>query len=377
MGMCILSFERGEKTVSENAIFTFLSSSPHFLLNFRKMDQKLKIRERLLFSFKMGKSAAEACRNVNESFGRDVVSEPTCRRWFTKFREEGENINDKQRSGRPSGLDPEVLRDRMNDQPATSVRKLSAELYSSKSTVHRHLKGLELSKRSGRSVPHDLTQVQKQTRVELAQQLLERLQQQPFLHRIITCDESWVLYDNRAVESQWLAKGQVAQASPKTLWPKKQLLCVWWGVGGVVHWELLPIGGTVNAKVYCQQLQRVHDRLRRPPYTTLSRMGIILQHDGAAPHRANLTQQKIEELGWEVLPHPAHSPDLAPSDYYLFRPLKMFLRGKQFVEADDLENDIRHFFDSKPADWYQRGIEKLPQLWEEVIGANGEYFVEP
>ena len=55
----------------------------------------------------------------------------------------------------------------------------------------------------------------------------------------------------------------------------------------------------------------------------------------------------------------------------------MFLRGKQFVEADDLENDIRHFFDSKPADWYQRGIEKLPQLWEEVIGANGEYFVEP
>ena len=164
------------------------------------------------------------------------------------------------------------------------------------SPLHRHLKGLELSKRSGRSVPHDLTQVQKQTRVELAQQLLERLQQQPFLHRIITCDESWVLYDNRAVESQWLAKGQVAQASPKTLWLKKQFLCVWWGVGGVVHWELLPIGGTVNAKVYCQQLQRVHDRLRRPPYTTLSRMGIILQHDGAAPHRANLTQQKIEEL---------------------------------------------------------------------------------
>ena len=106
-------------------------------------------------------------------------------------------------------------------------------------------------------------------------------------------------------------------------------------------------------------------------------MGIILQHDGAAPHRANLTQQKIEELGWEVLPHPANSPDLAPSDYYLFRPLKMFLRGKQFVEADDFENDIQHFFDSKPADWYQRGIEKLPQLWEEVIGANGEYFVEP
>ena len=86
-------------------------------------------------------------------------------------------------------------------------------------------------------------------------------------------------------------------------------------LGGVVHWELLPIGHTVTAEIYCQQLQRVKDRLRRPPYTTLSRMGIILQHDGAAPHRAKLTQRKIEEFGWELLLHPAHSPDIAPSDY--------------------------------------------------------------
>ena len=95
-------------------------------------------------------------------------------------------------------------------------------------------------------------------------------------------------------------------------------------------------------------------------------MGIILQHDGAAPHRAKLTQRKIEEFGWELL-HSAHSPDIAPSDYYLFRPLKMFLRGKQFEEENDLENDIRQLFDSKPAEWYKKGIEKLPQLWQDVI----------
>ena len=235
------------------------------------MDQKLKIRERMLFSFKMGKSAAETCRNINESFGERVVSETTCRDWFKKFRNEGENIKDKPRSGRPPALDPEVLRDKVNDQPATSVRRLSTELNSSKSTVHRNLIGLDLSKRSGRSVPHDLTAAQKKTRVEIAQQLLKRLQEQPFLHRMITCDESWILYDNRTVESQWLAKGQAAQASPKCLWPKKQLLSVWWNLGGVVHWELLPIGHTVTAEIYCQQLQRVKDRLRRPPYTTLSK----------------------------------------------------------------------------------------------------------
>lgn len=191
------------------------------------MDQKLKVRERLLYAFKMNQTAEEAFKNVNESFGQHVVSRATCFNWFKKFREEGENIEDKQRSGRPPALDSHVLRERVNDQPATSVRRLSAELHSPKSTVHDHLKKLDLSKRSGRSVPHELTPAQKATRVNMAQQLLQRLEQQPFLHRIITCDESWVLYDNRAVEDQWLAPGQVAQATPKQLWPKKQLLCVW------------------------------------------------------------------------------------------------------------------------------------------------------
>ncbi|GFR91526.1 histone-lysine N-methyltransferase SETMAR [Elysia marginata] len=38
-------------------------------------------------------------------------------------------------------------------------------------------------------------------------------------------------------------------------------------------------------------------------------------------HTANLTQQWREHYGWEILRHPAHSPDLAPSDFHLFVPL--------------------------------------------------------
>jgi [histone H3]-lysine36 N-dimethyltransferase SETMAR len=88
-----------------------------------------------------------------------------------------------------------------------------------------------------------------------------------------------------------------------------------------------------------------------------------------------VTQAKIEELGWELLPHPAHSPDLAPSDYYLFRPLKYFLRGQQFNFKEDLEGAAQNFFDSKDAAWYQRGMMKLPILWEKTIESNGDYFV--
>ena len=51
-------------------------------------------------------------------------------------------------------------------------------------------------------------------------------------------------------------------------------------------------------------------RQKRPDKTK-----IILQHDNAKPHTAKLTKAKIQELGWEVLPHSPYSPDIAPSDY--------------------------------------------------------------
>ena len=41
-------------------------------------------------------------------------------------------------------------------------------------------------------------------------------------------------------------------------------------------------------------------------------------------------------LGWEVLPHPAYLPDIAPTDFHLFRKLRNELsdvRFKTFEEA--------------------------------------------
>jgi hypothetical protein len=42
------------------------------------------------------------------------------------------------------------------------------------------------------------------------------------------------------------------------------------------------------------------------------------------------------KLKWDVLPHPPYSPDLAPSDYHLFGPMKRVLRGKRFRNNDEV-----------------------------------------
>ena len=73
---------------------------------------------------------------------------------------------------------------------------------------------------------------------------------------------------------------------------------------------------------------------------------------------------KIKELdGFELLPHPPYSPDLAPSDYYIFRPMAHFLRGRQFKNVEDVKIGVQAFIDSKPKEWFRQGLDELAKRW--------------
>ena len=45
--------------------------------------------------------------------------------------------------------------------------------------------------------------------------------------------------------------------------------------------------------------------------------GILLQQDNARVHTCKIAMDTVERNGYELIPHPAYSPDLAPSDYFL------------------------------------------------------------
>ena len=58
--------------------------------------------------------------------------------------------------------------------------------------------------------------------------------------------------------------------------------------------------------------------------------GVLLLHDKAPVHMSAKSQAAIQQCGFQQLSHPPYSPDLAPSDYFLFRVVKNFFRVNDF-----------------------------------------------
>jgi histone-lysine N-methyltransferase SETMAR len=103
---------------------------------------------------------------------------------------------------------------------------------------------------------------------------------------------------------------------------------------------------------------------------------VRLHHHNARSHVSKVIRQKLKELGWEVLSHPPYSPDLALSDYHLFRSLRNHLREKHFDDQDHVKSDLETFFQSLSKKFYEDGIMDLPKRWEYVVDNNGAYVVD-
>lgn len=63
---------------------------------------------------------------------------------------------------------------------------------------------------------------------------------------------------------------------------------------------------------------------------------ILFHQDNAPCHKSLKTMAKLHELGFELLPHLPYSPDLAPSDFWLFSDLKKMLAGKRFGSNEEV-----------------------------------------
>ena len=115
-------------------------------------------------------------------------------------------------------------------------------------------------------------------------------------------------------------------------------------------------------------------REKRPQYEQRHEK-VILQHDNPRPHVAKPVNTYLETYEWEVVPHLPYSPDMAPSDYYLFRLLLAHgLADQQFRSYEDIERWFDSWIASKDGHFYRNSIRALPKRWAKVVANNRQHF---
>ncbi|XP_071109085.1 protein GVQW3-like [Haliotis cracherodii] len=81
----------------------------------------------------------------------------------------------------------------------------------------------------------------------------------------------------------------------------------------------------------------------------------------------------LKRNGFKVLPHPPYSPDLAPSDFFLFPNLKKKLCGRHFWSDDELTTAVEGWLHEQPHGFYHNGLLALTHRWTKCIDLNGVY----
>ena len=89
-------------------------------------------------------------------------------------------------------------------------------------------------------------------------------------------------------------------------------------------------GSTINSAYYAGKLRRLSQKIARKRRGKLTR-GVLLLQDNAPAHTSQVAMTAATGCGLEIRPHPPYSPDIAPSDFYLFPKLKSHLRGHSMV----------------------------------------------
>ena len=80
-----------------------------------------------------------------------------------------------------------------------------------------------------------------------------------------------------------------------------------------------------------------------------------------------------KEMWLRELNRPPYSPDLAPSDYFLFRNLKKFLRGRWFPDDNAVKEAVTGYVDTQDVSFFSEGIQSLEAKCTKCVTIKGDY----
>jgi len=106
---------------------------------------------------------------------------------------------------------------------------------------------------------------------------------------------------------------------------------------------------TVNADYYCDVLRWLRENVRRKRPQKWRNQNLIIHHDNAPAHRSFKSFAVFgQEQHDSDPPHPPHSPDLAPCEFFLFPKLKLRVKGRTFNTTGEIQEESQQVLDTFP-----------------------------
>ncbi|GBP54872.1 Histone-lysine N-methyltransferase SETMAR [Eumeta japonica] len=309
---------------------------------------------------KKGKTPKEIFEDMVSVLQESAPSYTMVKKWARLFQQGRESCEDDPRPGRPVTIAEELQ----------ISKKRVGEI------IHEHM---NMGKISARWVPKMLTPFDKQRRLQTSKDFLELVGDNidEICDRIVTVDETWVRqYDPESKQEsmQWTKKGERPPKKFKV--PKsasKLMATIFWDSEGVLLIDYLPKGTTMNGQYYANLLAQEREAVVQKRRGKLSR-GVLFLQDNASVHTVRVSRQALKDTGFSEIDHPPYSPDLAPSDYFLFSNLKKELRGRRFVDDNQMKMAVESHFDCKEKEYFLGGLKALYTRCEKCISLEGDYI---
>lgn len=345
--------------------------------------EKIEYRAVIKFLFLKGNTPSQIKDELDSVYGDSAPSFTTVKFWAAEFKRGRRSLEDDERPGRPKTVTTNdniaKVHQLVLDDRRIKVREIAEIMKMSKETVcHILNQDLGMRKLSARWVPRLLTLDHKRARMNISSALLAQFRgnKTEFWRRLITVDETWIHHytpETKNQSKQWIEKGEPAPKKPKAVYSAgKVMASVFWDSHGIIFIDYLEKGKTITGAYYASLLDKLKEEIsKNRPH--LQKKKVLFHQDNAPSHTSTVAMAKIHELRFELLDHPPYSPDLAPSDFFLFPQLKTALGGQRFSSNEEAISFVNSYFADKDAKYYLEGLQRWEHRWEKCVELQGDY----
>lgn len=321
--------------------------------------------------------------DLQNTLGESAPSYSAVKKWCREFGCGRASCEDGARSGRPVEVSTPENINKVHDLVMADRRRTIGYLEKVTGISSTRIQAiltekLGLHKVSARWVPRMLTPDHKRMRVTCCEGLLARYRENPdgFLERFVTMDETWIHHfdpESKRQSMQW--KHSTSPARKKfRVQPSagKIMASVFWDAEGILFIDYLDHGVTITGDYYAQLIPKVREAIKDKRRGKLRR-GVLFHQDNAPAHKSRVALAAIDAAGFELVDHPPYSPDLAPSDFFLFPKLKENIRGQIFPSDDDVMTAVKDWLEDQSPDFFLNGLQRLEHRWVKCIEVDGDY----